>query len=441
MVVGLECEYGFYVTNGGIPASSVLTRAMPGTGQKQWQLNGGRLYMDVGSHPEFATPECRNAVEAVIYDRAGEQILIDRLRRERVNSNQTKHLVKNNYARHDGDSPPYISYGTHENYRIPKECSVTELMERLEAFYVTRQVWAGSGISSDNGMSGVGQRSFFFKNAHPVNTQTNNRSFVAVRAHEPHDDINRYWRLQLLVGDSNILFKPAWLKVATMNLMVEMLATSLLPDIRLVDPLRAIVSVSRHPHSAVETSQGLMTPIEIQQAYLAQAELYADKHERVGLRGMLRAWSTLLANLGAESSELYGQVDWYTKGIIEQDQELRHGKERAAAVDLAYHDLLGRLPWKVRARFDPPWLQQRVTAAVAVPPPTRARMRSRFIAATKGLNNLDIDWTYVGYSINGGSPRFQMQDPLQTHKSGFELFVRSVKRPRLRVIDRRRALP
>ena len=37
--------------------------------------NGARLYLDVGSHPEYATPECDNLIDLVTHDKAGERIL------------------------------------------------------------------------------------------------------------------------------------------------------------------------------------------------------------------------------------------------------------------------------------------------------------------------------------------------------------------------------
>src|SRR5690606_22057868 len=41
--------------------------------------NGARLYLDVGSHPEYATPECDDVVELLTHDKAGERVLEDLL--------------------------------------------------------------------------------------------------------------------------------------------------------------------------------------------------------------------------------------------------------------------------------------------------------------------------------------------------------------------------
>ena len=36
---------------------------------------GPRLYLDVGSHPEYATAECDDIIELVTHDKAGERVL------------------------------------------------------------------------------------------------------------------------------------------------------------------------------------------------------------------------------------------------------------------------------------------------------------------------------------------------------------------------------
>jgi len=77
--------------------------------------NGSRLYLDVGSHPEYATAECDSILDVVAQDRAGEYILNDlrvaaeeRLADEGIRGEI--HIYKNNT-----DSAGN-SYGCHENY-------------------------------------------------------------------------------------------------------------------------------------------------------------------------------------------------------------------------------------------------------------------------------------------------------------------------------------
>ncbi len=82
--------------------------------------NGGRLYLDVGSHPEYATPECRSIRDLIAHDRAGDAIV------NRLADTALRHLeeqgmparitiLKNNMDSHGN------AYGSHENYQIARE--------------------------------------------------------------------------------------------------------------------------------------------------------------------------------------------------------------------------------------------------------------------------------------------------------------------------------
>jgi proteasome accessory factor A len=86
-VFGLETEYGISLTVDGrrsLPIEEVARRLFRnvvswGRTSNVFLENGARLYLDVGSHPEYATPECGSALEAVVHERAGDRML-DELR-------------------------------------------------------------------------------------------------------------------------------------------------------------------------------------------------------------------------------------------------------------------------------------------------------------------------------------------------------------------------
>ena len=106
--------------------------------------NGARLYLDVGSHPEYATPECDNVADLVAHDKAGERILegllVDaerRLREEGIAGDI--YLFKNNT-----DSAGN-SYGCHENYLVGRHGEFGRLADVLIPFLVTRQIICGAG--------------------------------------------------------------------------------------------------------------------------------------------------------------------------------------------------------------------------------------------------------------------------------------------------------
>ena len=75
--------------------------------------NGARYYVD-HAHPEYASPEVSNALEAVLYDRAGEEIL-------RRSMDEAKKMIDGEIIvyKNNTDSKGN-SYGTHEGYLVKK---------------------------------------------------------------------------------------------------------------------------------------------------------------------------------------------------------------------------------------------------------------------------------------------------------------------------------
>ncbi|MDH5422844.1 MAG: proteasome accessory factor PafA2 family protein, partial [Acidimicrobiia bacterium] len=106
--------------------------------------NGARLYLDVGSHPEYATPECDSLQSVVAHDKAGERILEglvesaeERLEEEGIRGQI--YLFKNNT-----DSAGN-SYGCHENYLVSRHGEFQKTVDTLIPFFVTRQIFSGAG--------------------------------------------------------------------------------------------------------------------------------------------------------------------------------------------------------------------------------------------------------------------------------------------------------
>src|SRR4051794_10964326 len=82
-IFGIENEYGVTCTFKGQRRLSpdevarYLFRKVVSWGRSSnvFLRNGARLYLDVGSHPEYATPECDDVAELVAHDKAGERVL------------------------------------------------------------------------------------------------------------------------------------------------------------------------------------------------------------------------------------------------------------------------------------------------------------------------------------------------------------------------------
>src|ERR687897_728095 len=151
-IFGLENEYGITFTLRGQRRLSpdevarYLFRRVVSWGRSSnvFLENGARLYLDVGSHPEYATPECDSILDLVTHDKAGERILeqllvaaSQQLRDEGIRG--SVYLFKNN-TDSSGNS-----YGCHENYMTSRRDDFDHYAEVLIPFFVSRQIYAGAG--------------------------------------------------------------------------------------------------------------------------------------------------------------------------------------------------------------------------------------------------------------------------------------------------------
>ena len=138
-IFGIENEYGVTCTFKGQRRLSpdevarYLFRKVVSWGRSSnvFLRNGARLYLDVGSHPEYATPECDDVTELVTHDKAGERILEGLLldAEERLHDEGIQgeiYLFKNNT-----DSAGN-SYGCHENYLVGRAGGVLPARRRAD---------------------------------------------------------------------------------------------------------------------------------------------------------------------------------------------------------------------------------------------------------------------------------------------------------------------
>src|SRR5439155_175351 len=113
--------------------------------------NGARYYVD-HAHPEFSTPECTDALQALRYDKAGERVLARSMQAagHLLPLGQEIVVYKNNS---DGKGN---SYGTHENYLVDRSVPFSTLVRHLIPWFVTRQLFTGAGkVGSEHGSADV----------------------------------------------------------------------------------------------------------------------------------------------------------------------------------------------------------------------------------------------------------------------------------------------
>ena len=288
-IFGIENEYGVTFTLRGQRRLSpdevarYLFRRVVSWGRSSnvFLENGARLYLDVGSHPEYATPECDRVSDVVTHDKAGEWVLAQLVQgaEERLHEEGIKgeiFLFKNNT-----DSAGN-SYGCHENYLTDREDDFVRHTQVLIPFLISRQVYSGAGKILQTAKGPVfclSQRAEHIWESVSSAT-TRSRPIINTRD-EPHADAEKYRRLHVIVGDSNMSEYASFLKVGATSILLTMLEdkAQVLRDLTLENPIRAIREISQDMTltQKVRLANGRdITALEIQSEYLERALKYSD---------------------------------------------------------------------------------------------------------------------------------------------------------------------
>ena len=410
-VCGIETEYGIVVRgaeNNPVSASSLLINAYvsatsrkvgwdfddehPANDARGFSLddvlapevettlvnavltNGARYYVD-HAHPEISTPEVSTAREAVVWDRAAEEIVRASMEYARPLLAAGGELVvyKNNS---DGKGN---SYGCHENYLLARELPFGRLAAQITPHFVTRQIFCGAGKvgcelpgrAPDDVVYQLSQRADFFEEEIGLET-TLKRPIVNTRD-EPHCDPQKYRRLHVIVGDANMSEVATYLKVGTTSIVLAMIEDDELGDDWLLgNPVGAIRQVSHDltlSRTVMLRDGRRATAIEVQWGLLERARKYERLHglsavgEAVGA-DVLDRWERVLAGLEHDPDSVAHWVDWVAKRRLVEGYADRHGLEPAnaklKAIDLQYHDLRAERSLARRAG-----LETLVTAAEA----------------------------------------------------------------------------
>jgi proteasome accessory factor A len=418
-IFGIENEYGVTCTFEGQRRLSpdevarYLFRRVVSWGRSSnvFLRNGARLYLDVGSHPEYATPECDSLTSLVAHDKAGERILEGLLidAEKRLNDEGIAgdiYLFKNNT-----DSAGN-SYGCHENFLVARHGEFSRMADVLIPFLVTRQLICGAGKVLQTPRGAVfclSQRAEHIWEGVSSAT-TRSRPIINTRD-EPHADAERYRRLHVIVGDSNMNECTTLLKVGSADLVLRMMEQGIsFKDLTLENPIRAIREISHDLTGTrqVKLANGRMaTAGEIQREYYEKAHAFVDT---VGsdpvTEQVLDLWGrTLKAVETSDLSLIDREIDWATKyQLIERYRakfDLALSSPRVAQLDLTYHDirrdrglyyLLQGKNAVTRIASD-----LAVFEAKSVPPQTtRARLRGEFIKrAQETRRDFTVDWVHL----------------------------------------------
>ncbi len=462
-IMGIETEFGVTAVAddgqrrlSGDEVARYLFRKVVAWGRSSnvFLGNGARLYLDVGSHPEYATGECDDVRQLITHDRAGERILEGlaadaeaRLGDEGIGG--SIYLFKNNT-----DSAGN-SYGCHENYLVPRQGDFTRLSEALIPFLVTRQLLVGAGKvlqTSRGAVFCLSQRADHIWEGVSSAT-TRSRPIINTRD-EPHADAERFRRLHVIVGDSNMSETTTMLKVGAVDLLLRVLeAGQSLGDVALENPIRAIREISHDVtgRRLVRLADGReLSALDLQGHYLERATAFAEKEglldaatEPGGRAGepstvarVLDLWERGLdAVASGDLTPVERELDWVIKQRLIDRYRERHdlsmADPRVARMDLAYHDIS-----RTRGLYNllaGRGMVERVTRdievleATSVPPQTtRAKLRGDFVRhAQEARRDFTVDWVHL--KLNDQAQRTVLcKDPFASVDERVEKLIASM---------------
>ena len=435
-IYGLENEYGIICTSDrrGGKALSIQNAVMylfreiiSGRMYPDVFLeNGARFYQDIGCHPEYATPECDKVSDLVSHDKAGERI-IERLSVAAERKMQADGFLGRISVFKNNTDTPGNTYGCHENYLMDRRVSFRQLASQLIPFFVTRQVFAGAGKvkSTNRGGYAISQRAQHIREEISIATTTA-RGIINTRD-EPHADREKYRRLHVIVGDSNMSEFATYLKIGTTAIVLRMIEDNFIKQrLALRDSVRAIQQISEDITCTrkIELENGKrLSGVEMQWEYLECAKQYLEQAESDPVTDQIMArWEYVLTCLETDPMQLDRELDWVIKKkLIETyvaSRQLKWNSAKVLMLDLQYHNIRPELGLYYKLEKD--GRVERIVSDDAIeqamhhpPETTRAKFRGRFVKLANERKILcGVNWSYIQL-YEPYQKLFLSTDPLQ----------------------------
>ncbi len=447
-IYGIENEYGVTCTLHGQRRLSpdevarYLFRRVVSWGRSSnvFLENGARLYLDVGSHPEYATPECDSLSDLIAHDKAGERIL------EGLVESAEERLIDEGirgdvYVFKNNTDSAGNSYGCHENYLVGRQDDFQRTIDTLIPFFVTRQIFAGAGKilhTAQGTVYSIAQRAEHIWEGSSSAT-TRSRPIINTRD-EPHADAELYRRLHVIAGDSNMSEYMTFAKVGTTAALLQMLEDDVvLRDMTLENPIRAIREIARDRtcRQPVRLANGReLSALDMQWEYLDRTLRYArTRGFPPEIDRAIGMWEHLLTGLEKDPMTLTREVDWVAKLQLLDRYSARHdlplSSPKMSLVDLAYHDVNRQRGLyyilERRGLMDRVVTDSQIAAAMTAPPATtRARLRGDFIKAAKlKKRDFTVDWVHL--KLNDQAQRtIVCKDPFRAVDERVEKLIASL---------------
>ncbi len=420
-ILGLETEYGVTCVVDGQRRLSpdevarYLFRRVVAWGRSSnvFLPNGGRLYLDVGSHPEYATAECKNILDLINQDQAGDRIIEElaieaeqRLNGEGIHGQI--HLFKNNIDAAGN------SYGCHENYSISRKYNFQNVAEAIIPFLITRQIYTGAGkwlSNNKNQNFQISQRSDHMWESISSAT-TRSRPIINTRD-EPHADPEEYRRLHVIVGDSNMSQTTTNLKVSSTEMILQLIEIGEINnDYTIENPIRTLRDISNDLKFSKKfrlMNGKELTAIEMQEMYLLKvknSKLLSEFIENKLYAYAINLWERFLECAKSNNFESVDtEIDWLIKRKFMTNYQKKHSLKasdnKLILLDISYHNI--RKDRGVFYILENNGFAKKITtdnqifkAIDYAPENTRAKLRGEFIKQAQARKrDYTVDWVHL----------------------------------------------
>lgn len=389
--------------------------------------NGARFYVD-HAHPEYSSPEVTTPQDAVVWDKAGSQIIQEAAKLASKSNPDGEIFIYKNNTDNKG-----VSYGTHENYQVSRAVPFADLVRVLTPFFISRQIFTGLGrlgvgVVDKEFKFQISQRADFFETL--VGLETTMRRPIINTRDEPHADPNKFRRLHVIIGDANMSEIVNLVKMGSTSLILELIENDLVSDLALdlADPLDALRVVSRDLEliTPLKLLNGkTITALQMQQEFYKRVTNWIEKTcpDDEATKQVIHWWGYFLENLEKDKFKLANSVDWIAKYKLllelKQRDNLAWSDPILQMMDLQYSDLNPHrgiaLLLERRGSLKRITEDQAISDAIESPPlTTRAWFRGQ--ALKKFPNQVAAaSWDSIIFDVGADHPlvRIPTQDPLK----------------------------
>lgn len=405
--------------------------------------NGARFYMDVGNHPEYATPEDAYFLGTAANEIAGERIMVNSTKKANRPNNEYL-LSLPEYGLHkrliDDNG---ITWGNHENYcasadlRPPTSDKerTQKILGLLGVHMATRSIFFGAGVLLANGQYLLSQKSLTTHKDFEHGTTGTSKPLVNLRD-EPHAESNKFYRVHVVSGDANMSPWAVRMKLGTTSLVLRLMEAGIeVPELQPSKPLNLITrqvasDLSTQNHYPMEHGKSL-TALEIQQRLVREVGRLAA---RVSLPEeelwTLEEWQRACYDLQYGPHGLADRADWAAKfallrgvhdrrGLSWESPELRGIDRHWDRIDIRGAGIAFRE--STFSEWMPP--EELIVERMSQPPVyTRARLRGKFVQAFSGNANASVDWM----TLKMAPQTFSIKDPYASYDSQVDDFIARV---------------